>query len=81
MRLTYIKDSLNIDWKQKLEGKDTVSGWNELRTLLNNSTNSNVPIKYEKRRTNKTNKKIWITRENVRQIRKKKHLYRNYTAD
>ena len=54
------KDSLNIDWKQKLEGKDTFSSWNELKTLLNNSINNNVPIK--KRRT-KTNKKIWITRE------------------
>ena len=70
-----IKDSLNIDWKQKLEGKDTFSSWNEFKTLLNNSININVPMK--KRRT-KTNKKIWITREIVRQIRKKKHLYRNY---
>ena len=70
-----IKDSLNIDWKQKLEGKDTFSSWNELKSLLNNSINNNVPMK--KRRT-KTNKKIWITREIVRQIRKKKHLYRNY---
>ena len=31
-----------------------------------------------KKRRTKTNKKIWITRESVRQIRKKKHLYRNY---
>ena len=59
-----IKDSLNIDWKQKFEGKDTFPSWNEFKTLLNN----NVPMK--KRRT-KTNKKIWITREIVRQIRKK----------
>ena len=43
--------------------------------MLNNRIDNNVPIK--KRRT-KTNKKIWITREIVRQIRKKKHLYRNY---
>ena len=50
MRLTYIKDSLNIDWKQKLEGKDTFSGWNEFKTLLNNSTNNNVPMKYEKKK-------------------------------
>ena len=70
-----IKDSLNIDWKQKLEGKDTYSSWNEFKSLLNNSINNNVPMK--KKRT-KTNKKIWITREIVRQIRKKKHLYRNY---
>ena len=70
-----IKDSFNIDWKQKLEGKDTYSSWNEFKSLLNNSINNNVPMK--KRRT-KTSKKIWITREIVRQIRKKKHLYRNY---
>ena len=63
------KDSLNIDWKQKLEGKDTFPSWNEFKTLLNNNINNNVPMK--KRRT-KTNKKIWITREIVRQIRKKK---------
>ena len=50
-----IKDSLNIDWKKKLEGKDTFSSWNEFKTLLNNSINNNVPMK--KRRT-KTNKKI-----------------------
>ena len=30
-----IKDSLNIDWKQKLEGKDTFSCWNEFKTLFN----------------------------------------------
>ena len=44
-----IKDSLNIDWKQKLEGKDTFSSWNEFKTLLNDSINNNVPMK--KRRT------------------------------
>ena len=27
-----IKDNLNIDWKQKLEGKDTFSSWNEFKT-------------------------------------------------
>ena len=27
-----IKDSLNIDWKQKLEGKGTFSSWNEYKT-------------------------------------------------
>ena len=68
-----IKDSLNIDLKQKLEGKDTFSSWNGFKSLLNNSINNNVPMK--KRRT-ETNNKIWITREIVRQIRKKKHLYR-----
>ena len=70
-----IKDSLNIDWKQKLEGKDTFSSWNELKTLLNYNINNNVPMK--NRRT-KTNKKVWKTRVIVRQIRKKKHLYMNY---
>ena len=64
-----IKDSLNIDWKQKLEGKDTYSSWNEFKSLLNNSIINNVPMK--KRRT-KTNKKIWITREIVRQNKKEK---------
>ena len=70
-----IKDSLNIDWKQKFEGKDTYNCWNEFKTLLHNSINNNVPMK--KKRT-KSTKKVWITREIVRQIRKKKHLYRNY---
>ena len=32
-----------------------------------------------KKRRTKTNKKIWITRQIVGQIRKKKHLYRNYS--
>ena len=64
-----IKYSLNIDWKQKLEGKDTFSSGSEFKTLRNNTINNNVPLK--KRRT-KTNKKIWITRKIVRQIRKKK---------
>ena len=44
-----IKDSLNIDWKQKLEGNDTFSIWNEYKTLLNHSINNNVSMK--KRRT------------------------------
>ena len=47
--LIKINDSLNIDWKQKLEGKDTFSSWNEFKTLLNDSINNNVPMK--KRRT------------------------------
>ena len=42
--------------------------------LINNSINNNVPMK--KRRI-KTNKKIWITREIVRQIGKKKNLFMN----
>ena len=32
-----------------------------------------------KKRRAKTNKKIWITRQIVGQIRKKKHLYMNYS--
>ena len=40
-----IKDSLNIDWKQKLEGIDTFLSWNEFKTLVNNSINNNVPMK------------------------------------
>ena len=71
-----IKDSLNIDWKQKFDGKDTYYCWNEFKTIIHNSIHDNVPMK--KRRTRST-KKVWITREIVRQIRKKKHLYtRNY---
>ena len=65
-----ISDSLNIDWKQKLEGKDTFSSWNEFKTLRNNSINIMVPMK---KRSTLTNKKIWITREIVRQMRKKKN--------
>ena len=57
------KDSLNIDWKKKLEGNDSFSSWNEFKTLLNNSINNNV---HRKKRRTKTNKKIWITREIVR---------------
>ena len=29
-----IKDSLNIDWKQKFEGKDTYYCWNEFKTII-----------------------------------------------
>ena len=65
-----ISDSLNIDWKQKSEGKDTFSSWNEFKTLCNNNINNMVPMKM---RSTLTNKKIWITREIVRQMRKKKN--------
>ena len=67
-----IKESLNVNWEQKFEGKDTQLCWNEFKTFLHDSAQKNVPMK--KRRT-KSKKKVWITRKIVRQIRKKTHLY------
>ena len=70
-----IEECLNVNWEHKLEGKDTHLRWNEFKTLRHDSVQKNVPMK--KRRT-KSTKKVWILREIVRQIRKKKRLYRNY---
>lgn len=70
-----LREYLDIDWKSKFERKDTHQCWEEFKTLLQDSIVHNVPMK--KRRV-KSEKKVWMTREIVRQIRKKKHLYRKY---
>ena len=67
-----IKEYLNVDWKTNFEGKDTFQCWDTFKQTLHSAINDNVPMK--KRRV-KSEKKVWMTRYIVRQIRKKKQSY------
>ena len=65
-----------IDWVKELEGKDTIASWDFLKNAIDKETEKCVPKK--RRRTGC--KPLWMTRNVMRLIRKKRRAWRWYTT-
>lgn len=76
--LDKLKEALvNIDWEAKFEAKSGVDSWAIFRDILKEETDRCVPKM--KRRSN--TKPVWMNKNILRLIRKKKRLWRWYTTE
>ena len=65
-----------IDWDKELEGKDAIASWDFVKEVIDRETESCVPKK--RRRTGC--RPLWMTRNVMRLIRKKRRVWRWYTT-
>ena len=65
-----------IDWLGNLERKSGIDGWDFLKQTLDTATEHCIPKK--KRRV--SHKPIWMTRNVLRVVRKKRRLWKTYTT-
>jgi len=66
------KELGQIDWNQRLYGKDTEDAWCFLRDSINEAVNRHVPP----RRQRNLNKPAWMTQQILQAIRRKKRLWK-----
>ena len=66
----------SIDWKTDLEELDAVHSWNKFKGTVSSTVDSCVPKK--KRRNN--SKPLWMQRNVMRVIRKKRRLWKRYST-
>ena len=66
----------SLDWKTDLQELDAVSSWNKFKDTVSSTVNSCVPKK--KRRNN--SKPLWMQRNAMRIIRKKRRLWKRYST-
>ena len=65
---------LGVDWEEQMGVRDTLESWDLFEEILNSATEECVPKK--RRRTR--NKPIWMTKNVMRIIRKKRRLWNSY---
>ena len=66
----------NVDWKAELNNISGLSGWEFLKKKIDEETHACVPVKM--RRVG--NRPLWMTRNVLRLIRKKRRLWRWYSS-
>ena len=66
-----------IDWAERLEGKTGLESWELMKKVIQEETDRCVPLK--KRRT--SSRPIWMNKNILRIIRKKRRLWKAYTRE
>ena len=70
-----LKSDINIvDWQSEFEGKSTEECWTFFRNTLEGAVDNSVPYKPPR----KKGKPLWMNKNTLRKIRKKKKLWKNY---
>ena len=66
---------MSVNWEDKLRGKKGLEQWDLVREVIKEATKNCVPMKMRKVGT----KPIWMARNIIRLIRKKRRLWQAYT--
>ena len=70
-----LKSDINIvDWQSEFEGKSTEECWTFFRNTLEGAVDNSVPYNPPR----KKGKPLWMNKNTLRKIRKKKKLWKNY---
>ena len=68
---------LEINWVERLEGKTGLKAWDILKRVIQEETDRCVPLK--RRRT--SSRPLWMNKNILRLIRKKRRLWKAYTRE